>query len=95
MLDHATRMTARVAPYLEAISKARDAGFTWADIAHAIGASNGETVRRAVRICKYRAEQLPLPVRQQNPGPSKTVPRREQRPGPEDQDDFVNKNLIP
>lgn len=61
MLDKATRMTARVAPYLDAIGKARGAGFTWADIAQAIGASNGETVRRAVRICKYKTDQIPLP----------------------------------
>ena len=91
MLDKATRMTARVAPYLDAIGKARGAGFTWADIAQAIGASNGETVRRAVRICKYRTEQIPLPeptsiARQQipTPGPSQDAPRREQqRPAPQ------------
>jgi hypothetical protein len=81
-------MTARVAPFLEAIQKARDAGFTWADIAQAIGANSGETVRRAVRICKYRTEQIPLPDRE---CPQKTTasasvdaPRREQQhPAPQ------------
>ena len=86
MLDKATRMTARVAPYLEAIGKARAAGFTWTDIAQAIGASSGETVRRAVRICKYKTDQIPLPdservqkatapVRTQTPAVSGTRPK--------------------
>ena len=73
MLDQATRMTARVAPYIEAIRKARDAGFTWADIARAIGAQDGETVRRAVRICKYKAEQIPLPEPQTQRAPARSV----------------------
>ncbi len=78
MLDKATRMTARVAPYLDAIGKARGAGFTWADIAQAIGASNGETVRRAVRICKYKTDQIPLPERKAKPETPAPVAARPQ-----------------
>ncbi|WP_297389312.1 hypothetical protein [Acidiferrobacter sp.] len=71
-------MTAKVAPYLEAIRKARDAGFTWSDIARAIGASNGETVRRAVRICKYKTDQIPIPERRANPETPALVAARSQ-----------------
>ncbi len=90
--DMASRLTSRVAPYLSAIAKARAAGLTWRDLGQRFGV-NHRRLQWAVTHCKYVADQVDLP--DPTPAPSKTVPRREQRPTPEDQDDFVNKNLIP
>ena len=58
--DHATRLTARVAPYLEAIAKARAAGLTWADIGHVFQVK-ARRLQWAVKHCRYTAEQKPLP----------------------------------
>ena len=58
--DHATRLTARVAPYLEAIAKARAAGLTWADIG-SVFEVKARRLQWAVKHCRYTAEQKPLP----------------------------------
>ncbi len=72
--DKATRLTARVAPYIQAIAEARAGGLTWKDIAALIGAGTPDAVRQAVRNCKYRAEQLPLPEPSQPPTRTSTAP---------------------
>lgn len=59
--DHATRLTSRVAPYLEAIAKAREGGLTWRDLGRLFGVSD-RRLRWAVSHCKYTAEQVPLPA---------------------------------
>ena len=58
--DQATRLTARVAPYLEAIAKARAAGLTWADIGHVFQVK-ARRLQWAVKHCRYTTEQKPLP----------------------------------
>ncbi|MHB1752199.1 MAG: hypothetical protein ACYCTF_05810 [Acidiferrobacter sp.] len=55
-----SRLRARVAPYKEAIAKARAAGATWGDIGRLIGAGDRQ-VRLAVKHCRYEAEQIDLP----------------------------------
>lgn len=70
MALHATRMTARVAPYREAIKAARRAGFTWRDIARALGVEDPNRLRWAVGHCeRYEAEQIPLPTPEPEPTP--------------------------
>ncbi|MHB8258424.1 MAG: hypothetical protein ACYDHY_14955 [Acidiferrobacterales bacterium] len=59
--DQATRLTARVAPYLSAIQEAREAGLTWVDLAKALGVQSADRLRWAVKHCKYKTEQVPLP----------------------------------
>ena len=59
--DVATRMTARVAPYLQAIVQARKAGLTWADIGRLLGIEKADALRQAVKQCKWVIEQQPLP----------------------------------
>jgi hypothetical protein len=62
------RTTARVAPYLEAIDKARREGWTWKELAELFEVP-WETLRYAVRNCRFQAEQRPLPdPKQENPG---------------------------
>ncbi len=101
MALHATRMTARVAPYREAIKAARRAGFTWRDIARALGVEDPNRLRWAVGHCeRYEAEQIPLPTPEPEPTTAaQKVPTKTTQPNPrptvEDQDAFVNKNLIP
>ena len=73
--DRATRMTARVAPYKEAIAEARRAGLTWGDIAQLLGIQGADAVRQAVRKCQWAAEQIPLP----EPLPQQPV-RQQQQP---------------
>ncbi len=73
--DRATRMTARVAPYKEAIATARRAGLTWRDIAQTLGIQSADAVRQAVRKCQWAAEQIPLP---EPPPPQQ--PARQQQP---------------
>lgn len=58
------RLTAHVAPFKTAISEARRAGFTWGEIASALGVEGehaGDRVRWAVRECRYEVPQAPLP----------------------------------
>ena len=58
------RTTARIAPYLQAIDKARREGWTWKELAELFGVP-WETLRYAVRNCRFQAEQRPLPDPQQ------------------------------
>ena len=58
--DRATRLTARVAPYQDAIAEARQAGLTWGDIAALFGVK-ARRLQWAVKHCPYRAVQIPLP----------------------------------
>ena len=75
--DKATRMTARVAPYKDAITEARRAGLTWGDIARMLGIPNADAVRQAVRKCQWAAEQIPLP--EPPPQPPQQAPRQPQQ----------------
>ncbi len=61
MTNNITRATAQVAPYLEAITQAREAGLTWGDIAARIGIESPDRVRWAAGHCRYKASQIPLP----------------------------------
>ena len=61
MTNNITRATAQVAPYLEAITQAREAGLTWGDIAARIGIESPDRVRWAAGHCRYKVEQIPLP----------------------------------
>lgn len=61
--DRATRLTARVAPYRDAILTARAGGLTWGDIGRLLGIQSPDAVRQAVKSCQYKAEQIPLPPR--------------------------------
>lgn len=61
--SQATRLTARIAPYKDAISKAREAGLTWGDLARLFGTVHPDRLRWAHKHCKYAAEQIPLPER--------------------------------
>ena len=74
--DRATRLTARVAPYIEAIALARAGGLTWRDIGRALCIQNPDAVRQAVKTCKYKAEQIPLPE------PGKAKPETVAAPAP-------------
>ncbi len=73
--DRATRLTARVAPYRDAILLARKAGLTWADIGRVLGVQvPPAALRQAVRRCRYEAPQIPLPEPQAAPArPSATT----------------------
>ena len=70
-----SRLRARVAPYKEAIAKARAAGATWGDIGKLLGAGDRQ-VRLAVKHCRYEATQIPLPEPQtaQPQAPFRTQP---------------------
>lgn len=59
--DKASRLTARVAPYLVAIAAARAGGLTWADIGRSLGVASPGALRQAVAKCPYKTEQAPLP----------------------------------
>lgn len=57
------RLSAYIAPYLEAIKTARAAGWRWADCRDALGLDCSDaTFAQAVRRCKWQAEQVPLPA---------------------------------
>ena len=69
-MNRPKKLTARVAPYLEAIASVRAAGWGWPDIAAIVAPSaNPNAVRSAVKKCKYRVEQLPLPEPEPEPAP--------------------------
>lgn len=80
--DRATRLTARVAPYRDAITKARKAGLTWRDIGQALGVQSPDRLRWAVAHCgRYEAEQIPLPEpTQTQPKESKEQPMAQVAP---------------
>lgn len=64
----ATRLTARVAPYREAIAKARKAGLTWGDIGDALGVQSADRLRWAYAHCgRYEADQVDLPEPKSEP----------------------------
>lgn len=67
--DHATRLTAQVAPFLDAIKSARAGGLMWGDIGGLLGIKSGDALRQAVKKCRYVADQVPLP----EPRPDKPV----------------------
>ena len=76
-----TRLTAQVAPYLEAIAQARKAGFTWHDITRALGVQAAPAaLRQAVKRCRYEAEQMPLPEPQATARPSTAQPAPQATP---------------
>ena len=79
--DHATRLTARVAPYLEAIAKARAAGLTWADIGHVFQVK-ARHLQWAVKHSRYTAEQRPLPEPKRPAAKPAPGPQRSQRKWP-------------
>lgn len=100
--DLATRLTARVAPYRDAIAKARALGLTWADLCSILGLEvSPDRLRTAVRLSvRYGAEQIPLPepAPPSAPAAAKADAKVTSQPNPrhlDDQDAFVNKNLIP
>ncbi len=73
--DRATRLTAKVAPYRNAITAARKAGLTWGDLVRVLGLEvPPAALRQAVARCHYQAEQIPLPEPQtaQPPAPVRT-----------------------
>ncbi len=76
LADQATRLTARIAPYRDAIKSAREAGLTWRDLARILGVKDQRHLRWAVGHCeRYKAEQVPLPLATPEP-----VPTPEQKP---------------
>ena len=87
--DQAKRLTARVAPYLDAIKEAKSAGLTWADIATALRVENSDSLRKAVYRCRYRAEQVPLPT------PEKAKPVGATTPKPAGQSQPFDINSLP
>lgn len=70
--DQATRMTARVAPYRDAILKARGLGLTWPDLCAVLGLeASPDRLRAAVRLSvRYSAKQIPLPLDAPTPEPA-------------------------
>jgi len=75
-----SRLSARLAAYLDAIQSARKAGVTWAQLGHAFGTS-GKYMAAAAKVAasgKYLAqEQLPLPSIQATQ--AELEPQREQQ----------------
>ncbi len=63
-----SRLRAQVAPYLEAIKKARKEGAMWGEIGELLGMSDKQ-VRLAVKFCRYEVEQIPLPEPEPAPRP--------------------------
>ncbi len=83
MANNITRATAQVAPFLEAISQAREAGLTWGDIALRLGIQNPDRVRWAAGHCRYKAAQIPLPeAPPAPPQPQPPAPVRQNQPHP-------------
>ncbi|MDA8379109.1 MAG: hypothetical protein M0Z50_19130 [Planctomycetia bacterium] len=73
------RLTATVAPYLETIRAHRLAGWRWRDIRAVLKLTcTDHALARAVRRCKWEAEQLPLPTTQpvSKTAASSSAPRR-------------------
>lgn len=99
--DRATRLTAKVAPYRDAIARARELGLTWADLCKILELEvSPDRLRTAVRLSvRYgAAEQIPLPEPTPTTAPAVADAKATPQPNPrhiEDQDVFVNKNLIP
>lgn len=72
-----TRLTARVAPFRDAIAAARAAGYTWADLARALGVANATSLRRAWARCgRYQIEQQSLPDPSKDKEGQKATPQQ-------------------
>jgi len=83
MDESAMRLTARVAPYIEAIKQKRAAGWRWKDIKLALGfACSDHALAQAVRRCKWVAEQRALlePAARSAPTVAKTTTVPQARP---------------
>ena len=62
MDESAMRLTARVAPYIDAIKQKRAAGWRWKDVTLALGfACSDHSLAQAVKSCKWVAEQREIP----------------------------------
>ena len=68
------KVTALIAPYLDAIKAARLAGADWTTLSQAFGVKRG-TLQTSVARCKYVAEQLPLPKTLPLPKLSQVLPK--------------------
>ena len=61
-MDRPAKITAQVAPYLDAIRHARAGGWSWRELTERVAPrATTDAVRAAVKACKYQVEQLPLP----------------------------------
>ena len=61
-MDRPRKITAQVAPYLDAIRQARTGGWGWREIAERVApGAAADAVRAAVKCCKYQVDQKPLP----------------------------------
>jgi hypothetical protein len=56
------RLTARIAPYRDAIAAARQRGLTWPDIGKVLGVPPDPLRRAYLHGKKYLVEQQPLPA---------------------------------
>lgn len=74
MNERPKKITARVAPFLDAIDAARKAGWSWAEIRDRVAPETTvNAIRMAALHCKYSAEQLPLPELRGAPAESPTT----------------------
>lgn len=55
-----SRLRAQIAPYKEAIAKARKEGATWGDCGRVLGIGDRQ-LRLAIKHCRYEVVQIPLP----------------------------------
>ena len=55
------RLTARIAPFREAIAQARAEGWTWPDLGKALGVPSDPLRRAYFKGKRYRVEQRPMP----------------------------------
>ena len=88
MNEQATRLTARVAPFRDAIRAARKAGWTWGDVARALGLNvSPDRIRAAVKFStRYEIEQIPLPLPEPEPTPAPKATAQPARPGQSNKD---------
>lgn len=97
--DRATRLTAKVAPYRDAIARARELGLTWADLCKILGIdASPDRLRTAVRLSvRYGAEQIPLPDPKPEtppPAPTAAVAGDKVTPGPRPIGQPSNKDFL-
>jgi hypothetical protein len=86
-----SRLSARVAPFRDAIAAARLAGFTWPDLARALATTNPTSLRRAWARCgRYQADQVPLPTTPTEKRPTMPVQANTSNGEPT----LINKHLI-
>lgn len=61
-MDRPRKITAQVAPYLDAIRQARTGGWGWREIAERVApGAAADAVRAAAKCCKYQVDQKSLP----------------------------------